>query len=140
MPRVRQGGGNRWVNRTSMSVEEYRQGVSNPRTDWAQATTQAESSYNQGIQESISRGGFRKGVQNAGTAKWQEKALGKGAARFPQGVQEGRNDYETGVAPYLQTIETTVLPPRYPKGDPRNINRVAVLAKALRDKKLAGGQ
>jgi hypothetical protein len=37
----------------------------------------------------------------------------------------------------LQVIESIQLPPRGPKGDPRNIERVRVIAQALRARKLA---
>ena len=40
--------------------------------------------------------------------------------------------YATKMAPVLKIIETTTLPPRFAKGDPRNIERVKVLAAALR--------
>lgn len=139
MPRVRGGGGTRWVNRSSMSVDEYKDGIQNPRADWQQATTNATQAYNIGVQEAISDDRFKKGVQKAGTAKWQQKAITKGAARYPSGIQEGKNDYEANVQPYLDVINNVVLPPRYAKGDPRNIQRVMVITQALRAKKLAGG-
>ena len=37
--------------------------------------------------------------------------------------------------PYLETIAATQLPPRFAKGDPRNVQRVAAIAAALRKRK-----
>ena len=59
----------------------------------------------------------------------------KGPARFAQGVQIAQPAYQEGVAKYLQVISATALPPRGPKGDPRNLQRVSVLATALRKAK-----
>jgi len=47
----------------------------------------------------------------------------------------GGDDYEKGFAPYRDEIEKTALPPRYPRRDPRNIQRVATIAAALGKKK-----
>jgi len=85
--------------------------------------------------ESFTRGAFAKGVQQAGDAKWSAAAQGKGAERFGPGAQAGVGDYEKGVQKYLNVIENTILPPRGPKGDPRNIERVKVMASALRKAK-----
>jgi hypothetical protein len=79
---------------------------------------------------------FAKGVTKAGTDKWKSKALQKGPGRFAEGVMVAGPDYEAGFAPYRDEIERTTLPPRFPKGDPRNISRVATIAAALRKKKL----
>jgi len=108
-----------------------------PRTDWADATAKAEERYEQGVRESISRKSFGKGVKAAGTSKWQENAIKKGPARFSEGVALGVDNYEKGFAPYREVIARTVLPTRGPKGDPKNIQRVAAMAKALHDAKVS---
>ena len=45
-------------------------------------------------------------------------------------------DFEKGFAPYADVIRATALPPRFPKGDPRNYTRVQVIGTALRAKKV----
>ena len=62
-----------------------------------------------------------------------------GADRFASGVEAGLSNYEEGVKPYLDVIASTSLPPRGPKGDPRNYERVKVMGEALRKKKVGGG-
>jgi DNA-binding transcriptional MocR family regulator len=126
----------KWERRAGNAQAEYEEGVRNPRKDWAAATASAEKAFEQGIQQSIQRKAFGKGVRKAGTAKWQENAVEKGPVRFAQGVSLAKGSYEEGFAPFRQTISNLTLPARGAKGDPKNINRVAAVAKALHDKKL----
>ena len=127
--------GAKWQNVTPGRQAEYADGVQNPRADWAQQTQAATNRYNAGVQGAISKGSYSAGVRKAGTAKWQANALAKGPGRWAEGVSLSRDNYIAGFGPYAQVIAATVLPERGPKGDPKNIQRVAVLAKALNDKK-----
>jgi hypothetical protein len=140
MPKIRSAGaiGDKWARVTPERAEDYKIGVTNPKKDWAAETKAAETNYEAGVKSAMTRKAFGKGVDKAGTAKWQEGALKKGVDRFGPGVMAGQDNYEKGFAPYRDVIEHTVLPTRYPKGDPRNIERVKAIAKALHDKKLAG--
>ncbi len=128
----------KWAEVTPQRQAEYIDGVQNPKADWASETSKANDSYKKGIQASLANDSFKKGVEKAGTSKWQEKTLSKGPSRWAQGVADSRSDYEAGFAPFREVIANTQLPPRGPKGDPANINRVAVLAKALHARKVAG--
>ncbi len=130
--------GSKWKRVASGAGAEYEEGVKNPKRDWAQSTVAAEPAYVQGIQASIARKGFSKGVAKAGTDKWQRNAIEKGPARFSQGVELGQDAYEKGFAPFREVIARTTLPARGAKGDPKNIQRVAVMAKALHDAKISG--
>lgn len=133
--KVRSGAGEKFTRRAGAATEDYRAGVNDPRADWAGQTAAAEGTYNDGVTQAIQRKAFGQGVRKAGTAKWQEKAAGKGADRFGPGVQAAGSDYEKGVAPYTAVLQSLNLPQRYAKGDPRNLQRVAAVTKALRDKK-----
>jgi hypothetical protein len=135
MPKVRPNGAARWATRTAQATADYQQGVAAPRRSWQQATVAASEAHKAALMESFSRGAFQKGVAAAGDNKWSTAAQGKGAERFGPGAQAGVGDYEKGVAKYLSVIENTQLPPRGPKGDPRNIERVKVMAQALRKAK-----
>ena len=128
----------KWTRVTPMRSEDYRIGVKNPRRDWAKATEAQEPTWKAAITEAAAKGMYLKGVRAAGTTKWQEKALQKGPGRFSEGVMVAGPEYEAGVGPYRDIIEKTTLPPKFPKGDPRNIQRVSVLAAALRAKKVGG--
>jgi len=128
---------NKWARVAAVSQPEFEEGVRNPRADWAEQTRNAEGNYERGVQAAIQRKSFGKGVAKAGTAKWQERTLTKGPARWAEGIQQSRSAFETGFAPYREVIQRTQLPPRGPKGDPKNIQRVAVLADALHQEKLS---
>lgn len=127
----------KWSERAGAAASDYADGVQNPKEDWKTATVAAAESYKQGVQKSITEGRFAKGVNRAGSQKQINNSISKGVARFSQGVAIAQNDYEENVAPFLEIIERTQLPPRGPKGDPANINRVTKIAAALHQGKLA---
>lgn len=128
----------KWKERVAGATDDYLSGVENPKEDWAQRTEAAEENYNSGIQDSISRGAFAKGVRDSGSSNWKAKTLAKGRTRWTQGVAVGQQDFEKGISPYLDVINSTILPPRRMKGDPGNIDRVRVIADALHRKKVGG--
>lgn len=128
-----------WVTSTQAKQGEYEEGIRNPRTSWATATAAAEPAYKAGIQKAIAENRFSKGVAAAGDDKWQKNSLSKGPARWAQGVAVSADQYAAGFAPYAAVISGLTLPKRGPKGDPANIQRVAVIADALHKKKMAGG-
>lgn len=134
---VRQGGGQKWKDRASIATDSYESGIKNPRNDWATATQGANDSYKSGVQAAIAADRFKKGVQKAGSAKQQQGALSKGSARYAQGVQVSQVNYENGIAPYLDVIKSLTLPPRGSKGAAQNLQRVAAVSVALRQKKLS---
>ena len=126
----------KWARVTPARTEDYEKGVRSPRRDWASETAGAEARYGEGVQTAIAEGRFARGVADAGSGKWQAKAVSKGVPRWGPGVREAQPDYEKGFGPFRNVIEGVTLPPRYPKGDPRNIERVATIASALHDAKV----
>jgi len=130
--------GSKWTRVTPGRSQDFREGVEAPRRDWAQSTAAAEGNYKDGVTKAASEGRFGKGVKKAGTSKWQQKTLSKGVNRWGEGVRAATDDYQKGFAPFHDVISKTNLPPRGPKGDPRNIERVAKLAAALHARKTQG--
>lgn len=126
----------KWIRQSAVSEASYLEGVTNPTKDWEKETLEAEANFEAGIQQAITRKSFSKGVKRAGTETWQLNAKLKGPGRWREGIALSENAFAEGFAPYADVIRNLVLPPRGPKGDPKNINRVAVLAKALHDKKV----
>ena len=139
MPKIKSSAeiAQKWARVTPERTEDYKLGVENPKEDWAKKTQDAKEAYKLGIQESISKDRFANGVARVGTEKWKKKAIEKGGLRWGPGVSIAGPDYEAGFKPYADTIAATSLPPRYAKGDPRNIARVAAMAAALRTKKVS---
>jgi hypothetical protein len=127
----------KWAGVTSSRTTAYQQGVANPRRPWAETTAAAADAYKAGVTESIAKGTFQKGVAATGNAGYQKATMEKGPQRFAEGVTLGQNAYASKIAPVLATIAGTQLPPRYAKGDPRNIDRVKAITTALR--KMAKG-
>ena len=126
----------KWVDRSAVSGPAYADGIENPRADWATQAKAAEKNYEAGVQAAIQRKGYGKGIARAGTAAWQKGAREKGTVRWAQGIATAQDAYTKGFDPYRQVIASLTLPPRGAKGDPANINRVSVVAKALHDKKI----
>lgn len=125
----------KWTRVTPLRTEDYKIGVQNPRRDWEKSAVAAKESHKAAMATASAQDAFAKGVAKAGGAKWQTRALQKGPGRFAEGVMVGGDDYEKGFAPYRDEIEKTLLPPRFPKRDPRNLMRVSTIATALAKKK-----
>ena len=121
----------KWTRVTPMRSEDYKLGVQSPRRDWDKSAIAAAESHKAAMAAAGAANSFSKGVAKAGNAKWQQRALQKGPGRFAEGVMVGGPDYEKGFAPFRDIIEKTPMPPRFPKRDPRNIQRVSVLNLAL---------
>jgi len=130
----------KWSRVTPQRAQDFERGVREPVRDWATAAAGAEGSFRDGVQAAAREGRFGRGVRRAGTEKWQRKTLEKGPARFSEGVAVSAPDFQAGFEPFRRTIEATELPPRFPKGDPRNIERVRVIAAALNKAKTGNRQ
>lgn len=128
----------KWALVTPQRAEDFIAGVQNPSKSWEASTRAAEDNYKTGVTKAASEGRFGKGVAKAGDSKWQANTISKGRNRWGEGVSLAESTFQTGIGPVLETINRTVLPQRWPKGDPRNIKRVEAIAKALHDQKVKG--
>jgi len=121
----------KWGRVTPGRVEDYKLGIQNPKRDWAEETEASKDNWKAGVDAAAAKNLFGKGVAAAGTKKWQEKALKKGPGRFSEGVYIAQPDYEKGFAPFREAIARVDLGPRFPKRDPRNLDRVKKVVDAL---------
>ena len=121
----------KWTRVTPGRTEDYKLGVRSPRRDWEDETIAAKDNWKAGIDAAAGKNLFAKGVAQAGTKKWQDKALKKGPGRFAEGVYIAGDDYQKGFQPYHDAIERVDLGPRFPRRDPRNIERVKAIVNAL---------
>lgn len=128
----------KWTRVTPGRTEDYKLGVQNPRRDWESETVAAADVYKAGVDAAHAKGLFAKGVKKAGTSKWQNMALTKGPGRFAEGVYIAGPAFEKGFAPYRDAIEKVDLGPRFPKRDPRNLERVKRVVDALIAEKIRG--
>lgn len=129
----------KWERVTPLRSQDYVEGVRTTRKDWAGETIAAAENYAIGVTQAIAEDRFQRGVSKAGTDKWREKTIAKGGTRWGQGVRLGGADYARGFDPYRNELEAIDLPPRGPRGDPRNIERVRVIAERLHALKLRIG-
>lgn len=124
----------KWRTKVAGAREDYVAGVTAPKIDWQTATKAAEPRYKEGVTRAAAEGRFGKGVDKAGTAKWQKGATEKGPGRWTEGVAAAEDEYRTGMGEVLNVIEGVTLPPRGPKGDPANYDRVRAIGTALHAK------
>jgi hypothetical protein len=73
--------------------QDYAEGVQNPSRPWAAATAAAAGRWRAGIQEAINNNSFQRGVQKVGDAKWQERAVNRGAANYASAAPSAAQEY-----------------------------------------------
>jgi len=130
--------GKKWARVCPDRTSDYEDGVRNPRRDWGSETAAAEGNYEEGVRKAITNKSFGKGVKKCGTSGQQSACIEKGIPRWPEGIRMGEGNMTSGMEPVIKTLEATSLPPRYPKGDPRNLERVKVVCAALHKMKTGG--
>lgn len=128
----------KFSSRGAVAGPDYASGVANAGGRWQANAKAGAPNFAAGVQDAIANDRFSKGVDKAGAAKYQDRASTVGAQRFPAGIQAAEQTWATATAPYLQVIAGANLPPRGPKGDPRNQQRSQMIADLLRKKKLSG--
>lgn len=121
----------KWASITPMHSGDYEDGVKNPRRPWAATTAAAEASWATGVAQAAADKRFGAGVRRAGDEKWSRKTLTTGVRNWGPGVAGAESDYAAGFGPYVDAIASCSLPPRYPRQDPRNLNRVKAIVDCL---------
>lgn len=125
----------KWARVAPQRDADYKAGVADPSVAWAAAAAASEETYAAGVNDAIGRKAFGKGVAKAGDDKWRRKTTEVGTQRWANGIRAGASDFESGFAPFKEALERVELPPRAPRGDPRNLERVAAVARALSERR-----
>lgn len=125
----------KWARVTPQRTTDYSLGVQNPRRPWQQSASAAAETYKAAVTDAANKGLYARGINAAGEQKWQSRTLTKGPGRFAEGVQVAEPDFAAGFAPFAAVLQALTLPPRFVKGDPRNLQRVSVIAAALNKKR-----
>lgn len=126
----------KFVNRASGAAADYTDGVRAAGSDWETNTKASEDNYKLGVTQAANDGRFGRGVAAAGAAKYVDRASTLGSQRYPTGIAAAEGAYSRNVQPFLDTMKSLDLPARRPKGDPANVNRVAIVNAALRKLRL----
>lgn len=121
----------KWTRVTPQRTEDYSKGIQAPKRDWATETVAAKANWKAGIDAAAAKDMFAKGVTAAGTGKWKTKASTLGPGRFAEGVSQAGGDYAKGFAPFQAAIAACDLGPKFPRRDPRNLDRVKKVVTAL---------
>jgi hypothetical protein len=128
----------KFVARAGVAAGDYSSGVQNTQKDQAQLAIAAKDSWAAGVQAAVANGAFVKGLTRSGTAKWKANSAGIGAQRYAPGVANAQQAYATGFAPYVGVLTNLTLSQRYPRGDPRNTQRVIDVNTALHKQRTGG--
>lgn len=130
----------KFVRITQGRSQDYSTGVTGTAPQqFENAATAAAQTWQSGVSQAAAEGRFESGVRGSGS-KWQRKALQVGASRFGPGVAASRDDYQAGFEPYHRALAGITLPPRGPRGDPANVQRVAEIASALNQQRRQGAR
>ncbi len=127
----------KWAEQTPGRQAYYESGVKGAGSEWEQNTLAAAANFKAAVTAGNIDKMFSGGVAKAGAAKYARKAVEVGVGRFGAGVAAGKVDYQSGVAPMLETIASLTLPARAPRGSESNLARVRAVANALHTKRLA---
>ena len=127
---------NKWQSRASVASGDYKDGVTNPKRDWAEATSLAADTWKKALTEAMGRNAFASGVKAAGTDKWKKKALAVGPTRYTEGVSAAVDEYKKKISEVLSVLEGIELPARGPKGSAQNYERVKTIGDALHNYKI----
>jgi len=130
--------GDKFVARGQAAGADYTNGVRGSGERWKANTKAGKDNWVQGVQESISRNAFEKGVDAAGASGFEDRAISVGPQRFAQGIGQAKAKWIANTTPYLNMMAGLSLTPRGPKGSPQNQQRSAEVATANRRKKVGG--
>ena len=130
--------GDKFVARGQAAGADYTAGIRGSGERWKANTKAGKDNWVQGVQESITRNAFEKGVDAAGAAGFEDRATSVGPQRFAQGIGQAKNKWIQNTTPYLNMMSGLSLTPRGPKGSPQNQQRSAEVATANRRKKVGG--
>lgn len=127
----------KWISRARVARPDYEEGIKAPKEPWEARATAAKETYKAAVTSPDVPELFVRGIKRAGTARWQDMALKKGADRYTPGVELSQDYYKSQMSEILGTIERITLPTRAPRGDVRNLDRVKKIFEELHAWRLA---
>lgn len=129
---------NKWANRAGASVNDYEAGARSTSKDQAAAAIAAKGNYAAGLQQSLAKGSYEKGLSRSGKSGWLNGVVQKGVTNFGTGVSAATSaeKYASNSGKYDSARNAAASVARGPKGSPQNLQRVAAVANALRAAKV----
>ncbi len=89
----------KYQRRVAGAGQDYAEGVQSPARDWSTATIAAKARWQTALQEAMQAGRYEKGVQAAGSQKWQTRALNVGAQRYTGAAAEAAAAFSARAIP-----------------------------------------
>jgi len=127
----------KWVEEAPRRAPYYEKYTPPAADDWESKAADAAPVYKAAVTAPDIDVRFKGGIKRVGAAKFKRKVLSVGVARFGPGITAAKEDYDVGVAPFLEELAVIDVPERKPRGDPANIKRVEAIFTALHKKRLA---
>lgn len=127
----------KWAEVTPGRSAYYQSGAVGAGGEWESNTIAAAAAFKAAVSAGNIDAMFKGGVKRAGAAKYNRKVADVGVARFSQGVTAAVSDFESGVAPFLETMAALTQPQRQPRGSEANLERVRQIMVANHKKRLA---
>ena len=90
----------KWVDRTAIAEDDYKEGIDNPTKDWAERALAAKKRYEEELKKAFAEGSREAGITRRGTAGWQARTKAK-SARWPAGVKLAEGDFRDAMADVL---------------------------------------
>lgn len=127
----------KYKSKTAAAGGDYSEGIKFPKRDQAEAAAAAADNWQQGVSAAGVKERFASEAGSSG-AKYLKNATTIGPRRYTEGTANAVDEFGKNVQGALSVIAATELPARFPKGDPRNLDRVRVLNENLRKHKVGG--
>jgi hypothetical protein len=127
----------KWGTNAAAASGEYTKQAGAAGPAWETGAKAGNANY----QKAITAGGVAArqlaGVTKAGATKYTNGINLKGKDRFSGGVNVSKPNYQSGAAPYFETMASLTLSARGPRGDASNYTRSKELGDANHAKRLA---
>lgn len=131
-----QSSAQKFVERAGSATGDYVSGARETTKDQSANAIAGKANYVKGIQDSIARGAYEKGLSASGKAGWLKGITEKGQNRFAEGVASGAGKYAIESGKYDSARSTADSMPRGPKGSEANFARAKAVGQALRKVKV----
>lgn len=129
----------KWSRNAGSAATEFAANAQGAAAKWGQETQKSGANFRQAISAGNIQAKFERGVAKAAqSGKFARKLALVGASRYSEGVGAAQQDWASGFEPYQSVLQGVTLPPRAPRGDARNYERVKAIGQALNAKRIAG--
>lgn len=101
----------KWGTKSGGASGDYKNGIQGVQTAPGQQAVAAQGTMVSKWNESVSSGRWASRTGSVSLEEWKQKAMGKGAANYGNGIAAGKSKYQAAVAyyqPYYQQIKEGV--------------------------------